>query len=56
MGRVVDTGIAGGPLATWWGAEREEVAQRGRGLFRLGYRHCFTVDENLICTTKRDSW
>lgn len=22
-------------------------------MFRLGYRHCFTVDENLICATKR---
>lgn len=26
---------------------------RRRGLFRLGHRHCFTVDENLICATKR---
>lgn len=26
-----------------------------RGLFRLGYWHCFTVDENLICATERDN-
>lgn len=24
------------------------------GLFRVGYRHCFTVDENLICTVRRE--
>lgn len=26
----------------------------GGGLFRVGYRHCFTVDENLICTVRRE--
>lgn len=26
-----------------------------RGLFRLEYWHCFTVDENLICATERDN-
>jgi len=27
----------------------------GKGeLFRVGYRHCFTVDENLICTVRRE--
>lgn len=23
-------------------------------MFRVGYRHCFTVDENLICTVRRE--
>lgn len=31
MGRVVDTGIASGPLATWWGAERERGGAKGEG-------------------------
>lgn len=31
--------------------EGEERTARG-GLFRVGYRHCFTVDENLICTVR----
>ena len=24
-------------------------------MFWLGYRHCFTVDENLICATERET-
>lgn len=32
MGRVVDTGIAGGPLATWWGAEREGGGAKEEGV------------------------
>lgn len=33
--------------------------ERERGGAKEGVvpaRHCFTVDENLICTTERDSW
>lgn len=29
---VVDTGIAGGPLATWWGGERERGGAKGEGV------------------------
>lgn len=34
-----------GGLVGWKGA---------RELFRVGYRHCFTVDENLICTVRSE--
>lgn len=34
------------------GRNTGEVRGGRGGLFRVGYRHCFTVDENLICTVR----
>lgn len=36
----------------WTDDERGREGTGRGGLFRVGYRHCFTVDENLICTVR----